>query len=132
MSRAALFASATAAAATAAGSSSSAQDQRWASLVAAARSGGPSGLAAWGPCSHCGGAPHGLARSPLAERAATALVRRMRESGTILWGVPAVEPLEAFWLVYGILNGLMSVIIWNGIALALGCGIFYAKMKWGR
>ena len=38
----------------------------------------------------------------------------------------------AFWLVYGILNGLMSVIIWNGIALALGCGMFYAKMKLGR
>lgn len=38
----------------------------------------------------------------------------------------------AFWLVYGILQGLMSVIVWNGIALALGCGMFYAKMKWGR
>ena len=37
----------------------------------------------------------------------------------------------AFWLVYGILHGLMSVIIWNGIALILGCGMFYAKMKWG-
>jgi len=37
-----------------------------------------------------------------------------------------------FWLVYGILNGLTSVIIWYGIALALGCGMFYAKMKWGR
>jgi hypothetical protein len=36
------------------------------------------------------------------------------------------------WLVYGILNGLMAVIIWNGIALVLGCGMFYAKMKWGR
>jgi MtN3 and saliva related transmembrane protein len=38
----------------------------------------------------------------------------------------------AFWLVYGILNGLMSVIIWNTIALVLGCGMLYAKMKWGR
>jgi MtN3 and saliva related transmembrane protein len=38
----------------------------------------------------------------------------------------------ACWLVYGILNGLMSVIIWNGIALVLGGGMFYAKMKWGR
>ena len=38
----------------------------------------------------------------------------------------------AFWLVYGILNGLMSVIIWNGIALILGCGMLYAKIKWGR
>ena len=27
----------------------------------------------------------------------------------------------AFWLAYGILNGLISVIIWNGIALILGC-----------
>jgi len=35
-------------------------------------------------------------------------------------------------LAYGILQGLMSVIIWNGIALILGCGIFYAKIKWGR
>ena len=38
----------------------------------------------------------------------------------------------AFWLVYGILQGLLSVIIWNGMALALGGGMFYAKMKWGR
>jgi len=38
----------------------------------------------------------------------------------------------ALWLAYGILQGLMSVIIWNGIALILGCGIFYAKIKWGR
>jgi MtN3 and saliva related transmembrane protein len=38
----------------------------------------------------------------------------------------------ALWLVYGILNGLLSVIIWNGVALVLGCGMFYAKMKWGR
>jgi MtN3 and saliva related transmembrane protein len=38
----------------------------------------------------------------------------------------------SFWLVYGMLNGLISVIIWNGIALVLGCGMFYAKMKWGR
>jgi MtN3 and saliva related transmembrane protein len=38
----------------------------------------------------------------------------------------------ALWLVYGILNGLMSVIIWNGIALVLGSGVLYAKMKWGR
>ncbi len=38
----------------------------------------------------------------------------------------------AFWLAYGIMNGLISVIIWNGIALILGCGMLYAKMKWGR
>jgi len=36
----------------------------------------------------------------------------------------------AFWLVYGILHGLISVIIWNGIALVPGCGIFYAKINW--
>jgi MtN3 and saliva related transmembrane protein len=38
----------------------------------------------------------------------------------------------AFWLAYGILHGLMSVIIWNAIALVLGCGMIYAKLKWGR
>ncbi len=38
----------------------------------------------------------------------------------------------AFWLLYGILQGLMSVIIWNGISLALGCAMLYAKLKWGR
>ncbi len=38
----------------------------------------------------------------------------------------------SFWLAYGILNGLLSVIIWNSLALALGCGMIYAKLKWGR
>lgn len=38
----------------------------------------------------------------------------------------------AFWLAYGILYGLMSVIIWNAIAFVLGCGMLYAKIKWGR
>jgi len=38
----------------------------------------------------------------------------------------------ALWLAYGILQGLMSVIIWNGSALILGCRIFYAKIKSGR
>jgi MtN3 and saliva related transmembrane protein len=37
-----------------------------------------------------------------------------------------------FWLAYGILHGLISVIIWNGITLVLGCGMLYAKLKWGR
>lgn len=37
-----------------------------------------------------------------------------------------------FWLSYGILQGLLSVIVWNGISLALGCGMLYAKIKWGR
>jgi len=38
----------------------------------------------------------------------------------------------AFWLLYGIERGLMSVIIWNGISLALGACMLYAKLKWGR
>ena len=38
----------------------------------------------------------------------------------------------AFWLSYGILQGLLSVIIWNGISLVLGCGMLFAKLKWGR
>ena len=37
----------------------------------------------------------------------------------------------ALWLLYGILQGLMSVIIWNGIALVLCFGMLYAKVKWG-
>ena len=37
----------------------------------------------------------------------------------------------AFWLVYGILNGLMSVIIWNGIALVLGFGMFLCQDEVG-
>ncbi len=38
----------------------------------------------------------------------------------------------AFWLAYGILSGLVSVMIWNGIALFLGCAMLYAKIRWGR
>lgn len=37
-----------------------------------------------------------------------------------------------FWMSYGILRGLFSVIIWNSISLVLGCGMLYAKLKWGR
>lgn len=37
-----------------------------------------------------------------------------------------------FWMSYGILQGLLSVIIWNGISLVLGCGMLYAKLRWGR
>lgn len=37
-----------------------------------------------------------------------------------------------FWMSYGILRGLFSVIIWNGISLVLGCGMLYAKLRWGR
>ncbi len=38
----------------------------------------------------------------------------------------------AFWLSYGIVQGLVSVIVWNGISLLLGCGMLYAKFRWGR
>lgn len=38
----------------------------------------------------------------------------------------------ALWLLYGLLQGLISVITWNGIALVLGCGMLYAKLRWGR
>ncbi len=37
-----------------------------------------------------------------------------------------------FWLSYGILLGLAAVIIWNAIALVLGFGMLYAKLRWGR
>lgn len=37
-----------------------------------------------------------------------------------------------FWMSYGILQGLFSVIIWNGISLVLGCGMLYAKLRWGK
>jgi len=38
----------------------------------------------------------------------------------------------AFWLSYGISLGLLPVIVWNSITLALGCGMLYAKLKYGR
>ena len=38
----------------------------------------------------------------------------------------------SFWLTYGIVQGLPSVIIWNSITLALGCGMLYAKVRYGR
>jgi MtN3 and saliva related transmembrane protein len=37
-----------------------------------------------------------------------------------------------FWLLYGIMYGLTAIIIWNGIALVLGVGMIYGKVKWGR
>ena len=37
-----------------------------------------------------------------------------------------------FWLAYGILLGLASLMIWNAIALVLGFFMLYAKLKWGR
>jgi hypothetical protein len=39
---------------------------------------------------------------------------------------------SSLWEVYGILNGLLSAILWNGIALIMGCGMLYAKIKWGN
>ena len=38
----------------------------------------------------------------------------------------------ACWLSYGISSSLPSVILWNAIMLALGCGMLYAKLKYGR
>ena len=37
-----------------------------------------------------------------------------------------------FWLSYGIVSRLPSVIVWNSITLALSCGMLYAKLKYGR
>jgi len=36
------------------------------------------------------------------------------------------------WLIYGIVLSLLSVIIWNGIAVILGVMMLYAKLKYGR
>lgn len=38
----------------------------------------------------------------------------------------------AFWLLYGIVFGRLSVIIWNAITLALGSSMLFAKLKYGR
>jgi MtN3 and saliva related transmembrane protein len=35
------------------------------------------------------------------------------------------------WLIYGILFGLFSMIMWNSITLVLAAFMLYAKMKWG-
>ncbi|MDD4873532.1 MAG: PQ-loop domain-containing transporter [Dehalococcoidales bacterium] len=37
-----------------------------------------------------------------------------------------------FWLIYGIVLGLPSVIIWNSITLVLVSSLLYAKLKYGR
>jgi MtN3 and saliva related transmembrane protein len=37
----------------------------------------------------------------------------------------------SFWLVYGIVAGLPSVILWNSITLILGMSMLYAKVKYG-
>jgi MtN3 and saliva related transmembrane protein len=36
------------------------------------------------------------------------------------------------WLAYGIAFGLLSVIIWNAVAVVLGSLMLYAKLKYGR
>ncbi len=38
----------------------------------------------------------------------------------------------AFWLSYGILLTRPSIIIWNAVTLLLGCGMLYAKLRYGR
>jgi len=36
------------------------------------------------------------------------------------------------WLVYGIVLGLFSLIIWNSIGIALNGWLLFAKLKYGR
>jgi MtN3 and saliva related transmembrane protein len=36
------------------------------------------------------------------------------------------------WLVYGILKGLPSLIIWNAISIILNGWLLFAKLKYGR
>jgi len=36
------------------------------------------------------------------------------------------------WLAYGIVFGLFSIIVWNGVAIILGSLMLYAKLKYGR
>ncbi len=37
-----------------------------------------------------------------------------------------------FWLSYGIVQGLASIILWNSIGLIFGFIMLYAKIKYGR
>ncbi|MDD4858891.1 MAG: SemiSWEET family transporter [Dehalococcoidales bacterium] len=37
-----------------------------------------------------------------------------------------------FWLAYGIVQGLTSVIVWNSISMVVGFSMLYAKLKYGR
>jgi MtN3 and saliva related transmembrane protein len=37
-----------------------------------------------------------------------------------------------FWLVYGIVLGLISLIIWNSIGIVLNGWLLFAKTKYGR
>ena len=36
------------------------------------------------------------------------------------------------WLAYGLVLGLLSVILWNAITLVLACAMLLAKLKYGR
>jgi MtN3 and saliva related transmembrane protein len=36
------------------------------------------------------------------------------------------------WLAYGILLGLLPVIVWNAIGAALAATLLYAKLRYGR
>lgn len=38
----------------------------------------------------------------------------------------------AFWLSYGILLNRPSIIVWNAVTLLLGCGMLYAKLRYGK
>jgi MtN3 and saliva related transmembrane protein len=38
----------------------------------------------------------------------------------------------AFWLAYGIVLGLISLIIWNSIGIVLNSWLLFAKLKYGR
>jgi MtN3 and saliva related transmembrane protein len=38
----------------------------------------------------------------------------------------------SFWLLYGVLFALPSVVFWNAITLIMGILLLYAKLKYGR
>lgn len=37
-----------------------------------------------------------------------------------------------FWLVYGIVLGLISLVVWNSIGIVLNSCLLYVKIKYGR
>jgi len=37
-----------------------------------------------------------------------------------------------FWLVYGIIQGLVSLMIWNSIGIILNGWLLFTKVKYGR
>ena len=38
----------------------------------------------------------------------------------------------SLWLLYGIWNGLLPVILWTGISVVLAALLVYGKLKYGR